>query len=292
VPCPAGETCSNGACGTTCTDECTAAACDGLTYYVCGNYDLDSCAERSPGISCGPSDPCLVGACSVTAGCSATPKVCASPPAATCVDASTKRVYDATGTCGVDGECHYASNDVPCPGCPACDACAGVTCTTAPSPTCTSTTTLRTYTAPGTCTGGACTFPYTETTCPGGCQSGACAACGGTACEDAGANCGEVPDGCGGKRDCGTCSSPLVCGGGGRRNVCGSCQIAPWAPGYPAMNCGTTYQYYCSNVGACLLDQVNCNTLTNCPGDSNDYFCPCGFVVSCDTEDCISGDGR
>tara|TARA_B100000609_G_scaffold199503_1_gene203479 strand:+ start:663 stop:2432 length:1770 start_codon:yes stop_codon:yes gene_type:complete len=40
-------------------------------------------------------------------------------------------------------------------------------------------------------------------------------------CSSAGANCGEIFDGCGGKLKCGSCSAPYTCGGAGKANVCG-----------------------------------------------------------------------
>jgi hypothetical protein len=39
---------------------------------------------------------------------------------------------------------------------------------------------------------------------------------------DAGANCGTLADGCGGLLNCGACTAPDTCGGGGLANVCGS----------------------------------------------------------------------
>jgi hypothetical protein len=42
-----------------------------------------------------------------------------------------------------------------------------------------------------------------------------------TTCAAEGANCGMIADGCGGTLDCGTCTLPQTCGGGGRPNVCG-----------------------------------------------------------------------
>lgn len=42
-----------------------------------------------------------------------------------------------------------------------------------------------------------------------------------TTCAAQGANCGTIDDGCGGSLDCGTCTSPETCGGGGTDNVCG-----------------------------------------------------------------------
>jgi hypothetical protein len=40
-------------------------------------------------------------------------------------------------------------------------------------------------------------------------------------CANLGKNCGSLSDGCGGTLTCGSCSSPLTCGGGGVANVCG-----------------------------------------------------------------------
>jgi hypothetical protein len=42
-----------------------------------------------------------------------------------------------------------------------------------------------------------------------------------TTCAAEGANCGMIADGCGGTLDCGTCTLPKTCGGGGTPNVCG-----------------------------------------------------------------------
>jgi hypothetical protein len=41
-------------------------------------------------------------------------------------------------------------------------------------------------------------------------------------CTTANATCGQVADGCGGLLDCGTCTAPASCGGGGTPNQCGS----------------------------------------------------------------------
>src|SRR5712692_5258286 len=40
-------------------------------------------------------------------------------------------------------------------------------------------------------------------------------------CASQGANCGSISDGCGHTLQCGTCTAPQTCGGGGTANVCG-----------------------------------------------------------------------
>jgi hypothetical protein len=40
-------------------------------------------------------------------------------------------------------------------------------------------------------------------------------------CAELGLNCGNTSDGCSNVINCGTCSPPLTCGGGGQSNVCG-----------------------------------------------------------------------
>ncbi|MBX7098438.1 MAG: hypothetical protein K1X89_12045 [Myxococcaceae bacterium] len=62
-------------------------------------------------------------------------------------------------------------------------ACDGVTCNAPPPPQCTSDSVLRTFTAPGTCADGACTYAPMDITCAKGCLSGMCKdACSGVAC--------------------------------------------------------------------------------------------------------------
>jgi hypothetical protein len=41
-------------------------------------------------------------------------------------------------------------------------------------------------------------------------------------CAQLGIKCGPSGDGCGGQIDCGTCTPPMTCGGGGVPGVCGS----------------------------------------------------------------------
>ncbi|HEU0032913.1 MAG TPA: hypothetical protein VFQ53_19915 [Kofleriaceae bacterium] len=98
--------------------------------------------------------------------------------------------------------------------------------------------------------------------------------------------CGPFDNGCE-TTTCNTCNAPTVCGGTGVAHACGTCSVAKFMPGFPAMNCGTANPWYCSNINACLADEVNCLTRTTCPNESGEFFCPCGFVVSCATKDCV-----
>ncbi|MFZ3073780.1 MAG: hypothetical protein WA093_01465, partial [Minisyncoccales bacterium] len=54
--CDSDETCNNGSCVKTCTDECSIwgqRVCSGNGWKQCGNYDSDSCKEWSTVTQCG-----------------------------------------------------------------------------------------------------------------------------------------------------------------------------------------------------------------------------------------------
>ncbi len=58
-------------------------------------------------------------------------------------------------------------------------------------------------------------------------------------CSSAGKTCGEIPDGCGGKLECGSCPSGQSCGGGGVPNVCGAVAgCTPTSCAAQGKNCG------------------------------------------------------
>jgi hypothetical protein len=87
------------------------------------------------------------------------------------------------------------------------DPCDGVTCTSPPAAMCLDADTLRAYGA-GSCAGGACSYPPTDTPCAGGCQGGACASPG---C-----------DGCTGNTYCAgdTCATAAFLGPYDQDNIC------------------------------------------------------------------------
>ncbi|MBU1433171.1 hypothetical protein KKF91_21755, partial [Myxococcota bacterium] len=67
-PCPAGQTCSQGACAATCADECVAGsrACEGDAFKSCGQLDGDACLEWSALTPCAAGETCSNGQCSAT----------------------------------------------------------------------------------------------------------------------------------------------------------------------------------------------------------------------------------
>ncbi len=87
-------------------------------------------------------------------------------------------------------------------------------------------------------------------------------------CAQANANCGFIGDGCGGSLDCGPCTSPQTCGGGGVANQCGgsgctkrSCQQAGANCGQIADGCGG------------LIDCGACNSPQTCGGGGTPNQC-------------------
>jgi hypothetical protein len=74
--CPAGESCSNGACSGTCADECDnpgGFVCNGLGVSFCGEFDSDACRDRSTPTPCPLGTACQSGLCvpSCAPGCTA-----------------------------------------------------------------------------------------------------------------------------------------------------------------------------------------------------------------------------
>jgi hypothetical protein len=57
-------------------------------------------------------------------------------------------------------------------------------------------------------------------------------------CVQAGATCGSIGDGCGGVLDCGTCTAPQTCGGGGTANACGGTGCTPRTCAAANATCG------------------------------------------------------
>jgi hypothetical protein len=95
----------------------------------------------------------------------------------------------------------------------------------------------------GSCSSSIIGISFTEATCTVA-----------TSCAAQGANCGTIPDGCGGTINCGSCSSPQTCGGGGVAN-----------------QCGCTPNAVCTNRCANIPD--GCGGLVNCGGCAGGMSC-------------------
>lgn len=130
------------------------------------------------GASCDDHDACTTGDRCLHGVCLGVPRVCATPPDNTCLDADTMRSYSINGACRDDG-CEYHFQDVACAqGCTdgRCvgDPCAGLVCDQPPN---------ACYMQLGTCAEGSCVYPpLNSAACDDGdpctlgdvCQHGTC----------------------------------------------------------------------------------------------------------------------
>ncbi|MFH2009832.1 MAG: hypothetical protein ABI333_24775 [bacterium] len=101
----------------------------------------------------------------------------------------------------------------------------------------------------------------------GGVQNDA-ATCDPTSCQSQGKNCGSIMDGCGQVLQCGACTAPEVCGGGGVSNVCaeGTCQ---------ATTC-VAEQAECGQISDGCSDVLECGSCTGeetCGGGGTANVC-------------------
>jgi hypothetical protein len=69
-------------------------------------------------------------------------------------------------------------------------------------------------------------------------------------CQQEGLSCGPSGDGCGGTLNCGTCTPPQTCGGGGVPGVCGAPMCSPITCAQQNLQCGPTGDG-CGNVIQC-----------------------------------------
>ena len=166
-----------------------------LSIWGCsgrGNGGLFAPEGPSDGGDAGPGEGGLDGLDGTGGGGDTDPScasTCSSPPPNACSDAKTLRAYVPKGTCA-GSACTYARYDVLCAvacqvgACTGDDPCNGVTCVAPPRATCVNATTLKSYSAAGTCSAGACSYVSTNTACSKGCQAGACKGdpCAGVTC--------------------------------------------------------------------------------------------------------------
>ncbi len=105
--------------------------------------------------------------------------------------------------------------------------------------------------------------------------------CGLVTCQSASATCGLIGDGCGGTIDCGSCTSPATCGGGGVQFQCGGssgCTPITAAQACSALgaNCGEASDGCGSTVscGSCAAGQT-------CGGGGTSFQCGSGGGGTC-----------
>jgi hypothetical protein len=103
-------------------------------------------------------------------------------------------------------------------------------------------------------------------TCPAGkvCSTGGqCAgsACTPTTCAALGKNCGSWSDGCGQVLNCGSCTAPNTCGGGGMPGTCGAGSCVPATCAQLGYNCGQW-----SNGCGGILNCGTCGAPETCGG--------------------------
>lgn len=106
-------------------------------------------------------------------------------------------------------------------------------------------------------------------------------------CSGLGATCGAIADGCGGLLDCGTCTAPDTCGGGGVANQCGSnctrtnCGAQGANCGVIADGCGGTLDCgTCTEPATCGGGGTAnvCGTPICTPRSCSDVGAQCGYI--------------
>lgn len=221
--CSAPETCGGGGEASVCGGNgggCVPRTCDDLGAECgpvgdgCGN--VVECGTCADGLVCGGGG---ASRCGLPPGVDCTPLTCAD------VGATCGQVADGCG--GLTADCGTCTGNDVCGGAgpnlcgPLGDACVPATCQDLGANCGQVADGCGGLTADcGACTGGDICGGGGLNVCGPPPGPGPCVA---RTCQDVGANCGPVADGCGGLTpDCGTCTLPDICGGGGTPSVCGN----------------------------------------------------------------------
>lgn len=101
------------------------------------------------------------------------------------------------------------------------------------------------------------------------------AGCVPSTCVQLGANCGQVPDDCGGVLSCGECTGGKTCGGGGQENQCGQGDCQPSTCAKKGAGCGMVADG-CGGV----LECGSCTSPETCGGGGIDNQCGCKCALS------------
>ncbi len=124
-------------------------------------------------------------------------------------------------------------------------------------------------------------------TAPDGGDGGQAAYCAPQTCQTLNINCGYAGDGCGGVVDCGSCSNPQYCGGGGYNKCGGNNGLS--ADGGNVSSCTPTS---CSMLGyTCGVAADGCGGVLNCGSCSNPQFCGGGGFDQCGGNNGLLPDG-
>jgi len=243
--CTAPQTCGGGGVPSVCgggPPPCTKKTCADFPLGTCGPMP-DGCGGLTTSCgSCTPPDTC--GGGGVPSKCGGAPPPCVKK---TCADYPGTCGQLSDGCGGLTANCGACVSPQTCGGGGVPSVCGGgpppcvkKTCADYPSGTCGQmsdgcgglTTSCGTCTAPATCGGGG-----VASVC------GGATACTKKTCADyPSGTCGQVSDGCGGlTANCGSCTSPQTCGGGGVASMCGGgpppCTKKTCAD-YPSGTCG------------------------------------------------------
>ena len=167
---PQSDPCAGITCTTSPDNDCSSGK-EFLSYDKTGSCEDGVCSYESHRTAC----TCENHACTTLDPCDEV--TCNKPPTAACTG-NMQTTYAETGTCSA-GSCHYQPTNKICPfGCAngACleTDCPGIVCTTPPLAACADSNTQTTYSTPGLCSAGICSYAPTNTTCPFGCANGAC----------------------------------------------------------------------------------------------------------------------
>jgi len=252
-----------------------------------------TCAEQ--GLTCGPAgDGCgnelQCGTCQApeTCGGGGVAGACGYPDGGACAPQSCSSQHIACGPAG-DG----CGNNLECGSCPSPQTCGGGgvpgQCGYPDSGTCQAQTCANQGINCGPAGDGcghliqcgSCTAPLT---CGGGGTPGQCgypdaATCAPVSCATQGIQCGPAGDGCGNAIQCGSCTSPLTCGGGGVAGQCGQ----PDAGGCKPRSC-TQQNIGCGPAGDGCGNELNCGSCTaplTCGGGGVPGQCGAPDASSC-----------
>jgi hypothetical protein len=258
--CPSGSSCISNQCvPVDASSSCVPQTCAQLGIQ-CGQAD-DGCGALLTCATCPTGQSCVYNQCVSPDGGACTPLTCANFPSTTCGE-------QGDGCGGQTAFCNPCTSPATCGGggvpnqCgyPDSGSCTPLTCTDFPATTCGPqadgcggvTAFCNPCALPATCGGGGvanqCGYP----------DGGSCVP---QTCQQQNIGCGPAGDGCGNVLQCGTCSAPQTCGGGGVPSQCGhadSGSCVPLTCAQQNVSCGPVGDG-CGNLiqcGSCVSPQT------------------------------------